>query len=51
MLAGDDFYEGIRIVLVDKGDKPSWRPPTLKAVKTADVDAYFAPLTNGDLEL
>ncbi len=50
MLAGTDFYEGIRTVLVDKRDKPKWQPPTLKGVKAADVDAYFAPLPGGDLE-
>lgn len=51
MLAGHDFYEGIRTVLVDKGAKPSWTPPTLAEVKPGDIDAYFAPLPGGDLTL
>lgn len=51
MLAGQDFYEGIRTVLVDKGAKPEWTPPTLKGVKATDIDAYFAPLPAGDLSL
>jgi enoyl-CoA hydratase len=49
MLEGHDFYEGIRAVLIDKGDTPRWNPPTLEAVDPADIDRYFAPL--GDKEL
>ena len=44
MLAGRDFYEGIRAVIIDKGSKPHWQPASIDAVDTADVDAYFAPL-------
>lgn len=51
MLSGRDFYEGIRTVLVDKGDKPKWQPQALNEVTSDDVAAYFAPLPNGDLVL
>lgn len=51
MLAGRDFYEGIRAVLVDKGDTPKWDPATLAEVSDDDVEAYFAPLPEGELEL
>lgn len=51
MLAGHDFYEGIRTVIVDKGDTPRWRPGSVAAVTGAEVDAYFAPLPGGDLTL
>jgi enoyl-CoA hydratase len=51
MLTGHDFYEGIRTVLVDKGAKPDWQPPTLKGVKGSDIDRYFAPLPAGELDL
>lgn len=51
MLAGNEFYEGIRTVLVDKGAEPDWKPATLQAVSPGAVDAYFAPLPGGDLTL
>lgn len=51
MLAGHDFYEGIRAAIVDKGSTPQWRPATLDAVSPADIDAYFAPLGERELEL
>jgi enoyl-CoA hydratase len=51
MLAGHDFYEGIRAAIIDKGSKPVWRPPTLADVDAAAVEAYFAPLPDGDLKL
>jgi enoyl-CoA hydratase/carnithine racemase len=50
MLAGRDFYEGIRAVIIDKGSKPHWQPASIDAVGTADIDAYFAPLER-ELEL
>jgi enoyl-CoA hydratase len=43
-LAGHDFAEGVRAVLVDKDHAPVWDPPVLEAVTTAMVDAHFAPL-------
>ncbi len=49
MLAGHDFYEGIRAVLVDKGSTPVWRPAYLHDVDPAAIDRYFEAL--GDREL
>lgn len=49
MLAGHDFYEGIRAAIIDKGSKPQWKPGSVKQVSEADVQAYFAPLPGGDL--
>lgn len=51
MLAGHDFYEGIRAVLIDKGSTPVWRPATVEEIDPAAIEAYFASLPGGDLDL
>jgi enoyl-CoA hydratase len=43
---GQDFYEGVRAVIVDKDNRPRWDPPPSQA----EVDAYFAPLGDGELK-
>ena len=48
-MAGHDFYEGIRAVLIDKDHNPSWVPEMLSEVGPAMVEQHFAPL--GDREL
>jgi enoyl-CoA hydratase len=49
MMAGHDFYEGVRAVVIDKDQKPRWHPGTLAEVTEAIVDSYFSPI--GDYEL
>jgi enoyl-CoA hydratase len=48
---GHDFYEGTRAAVIDKDQKPKWRPDRLEAVTPAEVKAYFEPLPEGDLPL
>ena len=43
------FDEGIRATVVDKGSKPEWRPATLEEVGENEIEAYFAPLPEGEL--
>jgi enoyl-CoA hydratase len=42
-LRSHDLVEGIRAQVIDKDRNPKWSPPSLAAVTTADVEAYFAP--------
>jgi enoyl-CoA hydratase len=48
-MAAHDFYEGVRAVLIDKGQTPRWRPASLAKIDDATVAAYFTAL--GDREL
>ena len=47
-LRAPDFAEGVRALLEDKDGEPQWSPGSLSAVTKASVDAYFAPLPEGE---
>ena len=49
LMAGHDFYEGVRAMLIDRDRNPQWRPATLAEVTDSMLDSYFAPI--GDREL
>ncbi len=49
LMAGGDFYEGIRAVLVDKDHAPQWNPASIEEVDPAKIEACFASLGEGDL--
>ncbi len=49
LLAGEDFYAGVRAVLVDKTRAPRWRFSSPAEVSEAEVDRHFASL--GEREL
>jgi enoyl-CoA hydratase len=43
---GHDFYEGVRAVIVDKDQKPVWKPRRIEDLDPAAVEAHFAPLAD-----
>lgn len=47
---GQDFYEGVRAVIIDKDNCPRWNPPLIEDVDSAGVDSYFAQLLDGELD-
>lgn len=51
VVAGHDFYEGVRATIIDKDNTPRWQPASLAEVSEADIAAYFAKLSSGELPL
>jgi enoyl-CoA hydratase len=51
VIAGHDFYEGVRATIIDRDGAPKWKPDALSEVGDGDIDAYFAPLGNRELPL
>jgi enoyl-CoA hydratase len=49
VMAGHDFYEGIRALLVEKDNAPRWQHASLGEVSAGEVEGYFASL--GEREL
>lgn len=50
-MAGHDFYEGVRALIIDKDQAPKWKPARLEDIGDDAVSAYFAPLPKGELDL
>ncbi len=51
IVAGHDFYEGVRAVIIDKDNAPKWQPADPAGVSDADVAAYFVPLVKDELAI
>ncbi len=49
VMAGRDFFEGVRALIIDKDKSPRWRPDALDGVDDAMIERYFEPLDEGDL--
>jgi len=43
-MEGIDFFEGVRCLLVDKGDKPNWEFDDVSKVSKEEVEKYFMEL-------
>ncbi len=41
---GNDFYEGVRALIIDKDNTPHWNPASIAELDSAAVAAHFAPL-------
>jgi len=49
-MAGNDFYEGVRALLVDKDNKPKWKPNRIEDVSNELVMSHFKSLGKNDLK-
>lgn len=49
LAVANDFSEGVRAAVIDKGDAPRWWPPTLASVRAQTVEGYFEPLGASEL--
>lgn len=47
----DNFFEGIRALLIDKDKAPKWQPARLEDITDDMVDRYFEGLGDEELEL
>ncbi|EFO25803.2 enoyl-CoA hydratase/isomerase [Loa loa] len=43
-----DFHEGCRAILIDKDQKPEWKPTNIEEVTDEMMDEYFAPLEENE---
>ena len=44
-----DFYEGVRALIIDKDNKPNWKPNKINDVKDDFVNEFFNSLDNNEL--
>lgn len=51
MMSRNDFYEGVRAVLIDKDMKPQWSPSAFADVSAELLDTIFATLGDDELKL
>ncbi|MDR3440514.1 enoyl-CoA hydratase/isomerase family protein [Telmatospirillum sp.] len=45
VIAGHDFYEGVRAAVIDKDRNPHWSPSRLEQVSDSDIEAYLSAAT------
>jgi hypothetical protein len=51
ILAGHDFYEGVRAAVIDKDQKPHWQPDRLDSVNAQEIERHFDSLGDDELSL
>jgi len=50
LLAGPDFHEGVRAMLIDKDKRPAWQSPKLSDISKAELETFFVN-EGGELQL
>lgn len=47
VMLNNDFYEGVRALLVDKDNQPAWIPNQIQDVTDELVQSFFDPMPEG----
>ena len=42
-------YKLGKLLIIDKDNRPRWNPATIETIDPEDIEAYFAPLPEGEL--
>jgi enoyl-CoA hydratase len=50
IVRGRDFVEGVRALIIDKDNRPSWDPPSLDQLDGAALSLHFEAPPGGDLD-
>jgi enoyl-CoA hydratase len=50
-MAGTEFFEGVRAILIDKDHAPKWQPESLAGVSDSLVDQFFAVIPDREFSL
>jgi enoyl-CoA hydratase len=50
-MAGNEFFEGVRCVLVDKNDTPKWTHKNISEITDSEINSYFQPMQDKTKEL
>jgi hypothetical protein len=52
MMAGTEFFEGVRAILIERDNKPRWEPAQLSGITNDMIAPFFAKLPDQpDLDL
>ena len=43
-----DFHEGVRAFIIDKDNRPRWKPKRIEDVGDDEIDTIFAPLPDDE---
>ena len=49
VMSDHDFYEGVRALIIDKDNKPLWKPENIEEISDEIIDEFFKDLENNEL--
>ena len=49
VMSDHDFYEGVRALIIDKDNKPLWKPGNIDEISDESIDEFFKNLESNEL--